>query len=134
MDQRYFTLAEANALVPELERRFTQIMQLRAMVRIAYGALERLGEPPSAETLASPEGTPQMISARARFRGLMETLTDDLAAIETLGVAIKDLEVGLCDFLGKHDGRDVWLCWRLGEKQVRFWHELDTGFAGRQPI
>jgi hypothetical protein len=49
------------------------------------------------------------------------------------GGAIKD-SIGLCDFLGEREGRDVWPCWQYGEKRVEFWHELDSGFAGRQPI
>ena len=49
-------------------------------------------------------------------------------------MSVKDLDIGLCDFLGERDGRDVWLCWQYGEKQVGFWHELDAGFAGRHPL
>lgn len=133
-DKRYFTVAEANALVPVLERRFTQVMQLRVMLRNAYEALDKLGEPPDEESLARTGGEPQLQSARARFRALMEALTEELHEIESTGVAIKDADVGLCDFLGLHKGREVWLCWRYGEKSIDFWHELDTGFAGRQPL
>jgi hypothetical protein len=51
-----------------------------------------------------------------------------------MGVAVKDLDIGLCDFLGRLDGRDVWLCWQLGEKRVAYWHDLNSGYAGRQPL
>ncbi len=133
-DKRYFTVAEANALVPQLERRFTQVMQLRVMLRSCYEQLEKLGEPPDEESLARTTGPAPLQSARARFRALMEALTEELHAIESVGVAIKDADSGLCDFLGLRQGREVWLCWRYGEKRIEYWHELDTGFSGRQSL
>jgi hypothetical protein len=132
--KRYFTVEEANALVPLLEARFGIVMQLRAQLRAAYRELEQLGEQPTAESLGSTDGDPALVRARGRYRALVEALGGELQAIDATGVTVKDLEIGLCDFLGEHDGRDVWLCWQYGEKQVGFWHDLEAGFAGRQPI
>jgi hypothetical protein len=133
-EKRYFTVAEANALLPALEARFGMVMQLRAQLRNAYAALEHAGEPPTPESLLKRDGPDELRKLRGRFRALLEALTEELAAVEELGVAVKDLDIGLCDFLGERDGRDVWLCWQYGEKQVAFWHELDAGFAGRRPL
>lgn len=133
-EKRYFTVAEANALVPALEIRFAKVMQLRGQLRTSYEALEKAGAPPTAESLERNEGPEELRKMRGRFRALLEALTEELAAVETLGVAVKDLDLGLCDFLGEREGRDVWLCWQYGEKQVSFWHELDAGFGGRQPL
>ena len=63
----------------------------------------------------------------AEIDGYIGELTD-------LGVEFKDYERGLVDFPGERDGRPVYLCWQLGEPEVRFWHELEAGFLGRQPI
>ncbi len=134
MDKRHFSVEEANALIPGLEIRFAKVIQLRAQLRVAYEELERLGEPPDTETRARSDGAPELRRARGRFRILMEALGEELEAIERTGVTVKDLEIGLCDFLGVREGREVWLCWQYGEKQIRFWHDLDAGFAGRQPI
>lgn len=137
---RYFTVEEANALIPTLETCFERILQLRGQLRGAYRELERLGEIPSGETLSRQDGEGDgdgdgaLRAARGRFRGLMEALNEDLQAINEVGVQVKDLDTGLCDFLGQRGGRDVFLCWRYGEKRVGFWHDLTTGFAGRQPI
>src|SRR5215475_1346994 len=117
-EKRYFTVAEANALVPALEVRFGKVMRLRAQLRAAYDALDAVGEPPTAESLERRDGPEEMRKLRGRFRALLEALTEELAAVEGLGVAVKDLDLGLCDFLGRHDGRDVWLCWQYGEKQI----------------
>lgn len=133
-DKRYFTVEEANSLIPALEIHFSKVMQLRAQLRVGYEQLEKLGAPPTAETLAIDAGPPELQRARGRFRGLMEALTEALAAIEETGVQVKDLDIGLCDFLGQREGREVWLCWQYGEKQIGFWHDLETGFAGRRPL
>jgi hypothetical protein len=63
--------------------------------------------------------------------GRLETLRDELAEV---GCDLKDWSNGLVDFPALHEGRKVWLCWKLGEDRIGFWHDLDTGFRGRQPI
>ena len=133
-DKRYFTVADANALVPALEVRFGKVMRLRAELRTAYDALEAVGEPPTAETLERRDGPAETLRLRGRFRALLEALTEELASVESLGVAVKDLDIGLCDFLGEREGRDVCLCWQYGEKSVGFWHEMNEGFGGRHPL
>ncbi|HEY7957473.1 MAG TPA: DUF2203 domain-containing protein [Polyangia bacterium] len=132
--RRYFTVDEANALIPELEVRFAKVLQLRAQLRVSFQELEKLGEPPSEETLTRSSGTPALIRARGIFRALMEAMAEELQTIEATGVTVKDIDIGLCDFLGEREGRDVWLCWQYGEKRVGFWHDLQSGFASRQPI
>lgn len=137
MSKRYFTVAEANQLVPELERTFGRVLRLRGQLRAVSEEMDRLGEPLTDESLSreDPDGAaPELLAARGRARALVETLGDELRGLEALGVQVKDLDVGLCDFVARREGRDVLLCWRLGEKQVAHWHELQAGFAGRKPI
>ena len=133
-DARYFTVEEANALVPQLELRFSTVLRMRTQLRAAHDELHRLGEPPTADTIVRSSGSDGLKRARGRFRALLEAMTEELQAVEAAGVTIKDLDTGLCDFLGRLDGRDVWLCWQYGEKRVAFYHEIDAGFAGRQPL
>jgi hypothetical protein len=54
--------------------------------------------------------------------------------ITAMGIEVKDLDQGLIDFRSERDGRVVYLCWKLGEEHIGWWHELDTGFGGRQPL
>ena len=131
---KYFTVDEANALVPALESAFQRILALRVQLRAAGAELGKLGEPTDAEGLAREGGTPEARAARGKARALLETLGEELHGLGELGVQVKDIDTGLCDFVARRDGRDVYLCWRMGEKQVEFWHELSAGFAGRQPI
>ena len=71
----------------------------------------------------------------------MSRLVDDFERLDALihkilgtGVQIKDINIGLLDFSAERDGREVYLCWKYGEDDIAFWHEIDAGYAGRQPI
>jgi hypothetical protein len=64
----------------------------------------------------------------------VETIAECVAALEAAGVQVKDMDEGLVDFPARHGGRDVLLCWKVGEAEVAHWHGLDEGFAGRKPL
>jgi hypothetical protein len=135
---RYYTLSEVNALVPEVARAFTSVMQIRSQLKPIYRRLEQAGLAPARSDFEVDAPGLQLSDEqrreRAAFKMLLETLNDEIAGIEALGGSIKDLDTGLVDWLGEHEGRDVWLCWRYGEREVAYWHELTTGFAGRRPV
>ncbi len=132
-DARRYTIAEVDALVPELARRFETVMGLRSQLKTLYIRLEDAGHPPG-QTL--PDGvTADVIRDRAVFDGMAEALRDEVNAIGETGCVIRDIEIGLVDWLGAaEDGHEVWLCWRYGESALGWFHELDTGFSGRKPI
>ena len=65
---------------------------------------------------------------------LRDALRAELDAITERGIEIKDPDQGLCDFWAVHEGREVYLCWKLGEARIDFFHDLHAGFAGRQPL
>jgi hypothetical protein len=133
---RYYTLNEVNELVPEVARAFTRLMQIRSQLKPIYRRLEQQGLAPTRSDFEvdAPNISDEQRRDRAAFKLLLETLNDEIAGIEAMGGSIKDLDTGLVDWLGEHEGRDVWLCWRYGESEVAFWHELTTGFAGRRPV
>lgn len=135
-DRRYYTVDEANALVPWLESCFARIMQLRLQLRALYGTLEDLGHRPDAQNVRREDGPEEVRVARAKFVGVMELLQDDLTAIHDRGIEVKDIDTGLCDFWSNTTvpGIDVYLCWRYGEKRIEFYHEPHAGFAGRKPL
>lgn len=125
MSVRYFTLAEANALLPKIEPLMAELLERRAKaVRL------------------SKQITDLLQKNHVDFGGAIPTiLVQEFAQIEALhseiksfGCIVKNLEAGLVDFLAQIDGRDVYLCWRLGENQVQYYHELHTGFRGRKAI
>lgn len=138
MSKRYFTVTEANELVPLLEQVFGRVLRLRGQLRIVAQELERQGEPLGEANLLLTTGAPALVSARGRARALLETLAEEVRGLEALGIEVKDLDTGLCDFVAQRQDaegtRDVYLCWKLGEKRVDFWHELTAGFAGRASL
>ena len=68
------------------------------------------------------------------MQGVIDQMAAAVARIDALGITLRDIERGLIDFPALVTGRQVWLCWQLGETDVAFWHELDTGFGSRRPL
>lgn len=136
MSRRYFTLTEVNDMIPRLESRLRRMLQLHVQIRDTYTRLAELGHPPREEDFSlEPEGaTPEVTQGLAELRALIDALNADLEALRAEGCVVKDIGSGLVDWYAKKDGRDVFLCWKLGEKSVDWWHELETGFAGRRPV
>jgi hypothetical protein len=83
---------------------------------------------------AVPGAAPEVVRDRTTFKALVEALKSELAEIESYGCVIKDLEIGLVDWFGKNGDRVVLLCWRFGEPEVAYFHDVEAGFAGRRPI
>jgi hypothetical protein len=81
------------------------------------------------------DGTDPAVAAvlRARVRATVDQMEAAVARLDAWGIVLRDIRTGLLDFPALADGRPVWLCWRLGEDEVAWWHEATTGFEGRQP-
>ena len=121
--KRRFSLEQANKTLPLVRRIVADIVQVHKDASAKQVQLEKLSTNSKQRTLLEQE----METAHERFTKLV----DELSAI---GCELKDFQIGLVDFVGRHQGRDVYLCWKLGEEKIQFWHELDAGAAGRQPI
>jgi hypothetical protein len=131
--KQHFTVRAVEALIPELERQMGRVMAAHAEAARLRAALE------AAQRDVALAGGVRLRPEwwRARRAGIdraTRELRAGLGEILGTGGVPKDLELGLVDFLGLVEGREVNLCWRYGEKQVRFWHGLDEGFGGRKPI
>lgn len=133
--KRYFTLAEANAQLPELNGLFSLVLQLRGQLKSLYQFLDDMGFPPTGEDDEDEDdASPDVVRSRALFYGMAQTLREQVETILDMGCVIKDIESGLVDWLAQHQGREIWLCWRYGEPAVGYWHELRGGFSGRRPV
>lgn len=133
---RIFTLAEANAQVPALMELFTRVFTLRSQLRALYQKLDARRFAPVGEEFepAIPGAPADVVRDRTLFKGMAEVLRADVNAILALGCVIKDIDVGLVDWYARSGREEVLLCWRFGEKEVAFFHGLETGFAGRRPV
>lgn len=123
--ERTFTVSEANHLIPQLHTRFTSIQQAKAIL------LQTKQEIQKASAQAQYGGGSSV--GHLYISGLQQ-VSANLQAIHELGVLVKDVDIGLCDFPHLRDGRVVYLCWKLGEDEVRWWHETTTGYKDRCPL
>jgi hypothetical protein len=121
--KRRFTLEQANRTLPLVRRIVTDIVQVHQNALIQQEKLEKR----QADSKARLDAEKQLQSLKDRFVSLRDELSN-------VGCELKDPQIGLIDFVGQHQGHDVYLCWKLGEQKISFWHELDAGFPGRQPI
>lgn len=121
--EKHFTREEANALLPELRDILGAVQELRDRL-----VVETQGALPVLRKRSRNGGGPE---ANA-FLAAIHTLNARLQRLVELGVQLKDVEKGLVDFPAWRDEREVFLCWHLGEDEVRFWHDLDSGYAGRE--
>jgi hypothetical protein len=98
------------------------------------------GEPSSSDGGASDPAEdpasrdPEVRILRLRMQGVIDQMQAGVARIDQLGVTLREIETGLIDFPALVAGRQVWLCWRLGEDDIEWWHELGDGFGGRQAL
>ncbi|MEM2786051.1 MAG: DUF2203 domain-containing protein [Candidatus Nitrosotenuis sp.] len=122
----YFTVTTANEALPKVIEKYNRLQKQRQEVQKIEAQLNaqmtisfNLGEYVAIKQ--------QLNAAVTKFYQLVEDL-------ESTGVVLKSLEEGLLDFPSKRFNEDVWLCWKEGEKEIKFWHEKDVGFMGRKPL
>jgi len=122
---QYFSVAEANAALLVIKPLMAEIMRIRQDI------LSRQPEIwPVVQKAAGNGGSPLASKMALEFG----RLDDYVHQILEMGVILKDLNIGLLDFPAWRDEHEVYLCWKFGEESVTFWHEVDDGFAGRQPL
>jgi hypothetical protein len=122
--ERHFTLEEANELLPQLTTLLTRLREAKDELTDAE-AHEALSE--AAPTNGGGEQGRQVGVAFLEVRQMLET-------VERAGIVLRDIDRGLVDFPALMDDREVYLCWELDEDEVAFWHDLEGGYGGREPL
>ena len=132
---KVFTLDEANHLLGHVGELIQQLQGLQQSIITTNRKLDE-----AVEQLATGNGYPiQEVKRRlheftTHQLQLVEAFQSALQQLESLGCFLKDLNMGLVDFYHLRDSQLVFLCWRLGEERIGFWHGVEEGFAGRQPL
>lgn len=132
MGIKVFSLDEANQLLPVIQEAVRRLQAAVAEIvrtQDALSVLEMLG----ASEPSSPEYR-EFTERQQELEERVQAFNDQLEDLQNQGCVIKDLNSGVVDFYGEKEGRLVFLCWRLGEPSIRYWHEIDTGMAGRRPV
>ena len=120
--RKLFTLDEANSSLPYVER---VVADIRETYRIAVDLQHRLEFP-------APGDDPNDV--QLEYDHVVRELNRYVDELNQVGVELKDYDMGLVDFPSLHEGREIYLCWKSGEKNILAWHEVEAGFAGRQKI
>ena len=120
--RRRFTLEQANSSLPLVRRIVSDVVRIHTEATQLQQQFDRA------------VGTPEQAAIQASLERAMHRLEDFVDELSEIGCELKDYQIGLIDFTGRHHGHDVCLCWKLGEERIGYWHEFDTGFAGRKPV
>jgi hypothetical protein len=133
MSDRTFTLDEAQSLLPVLESLLRTAIGSKKLMDEAEAEMQALGHRIFLNGGTHVDVIP--IARRKAERAKAEQRAKDaLAEIDSIGVQVKDLDIGLLDFPCLVDGQIILLCWKLGEKSITHWHGTSEGFAGRKPV
>ncbi len=127
----YFTREEAEALLPQITVVLRKIQERRKHMLQSEEELSILREQSLGNGHHLHERMIKLQRNLARHIQALQALVNDL---NDFGCELKDADSGLIDFLSMRNGREIYLCWLLGEERINYWHYLDTGFAGRQPL
>lgn len=138
-----YSLDAANALVPEVARVTARLREEREeLVGLRNDYRDREGvileaiiaEDDPDVAVPTDADDPELRRLRLRMRGLVDQMQADVAWLDERDIALRDIATGLLDFPAVAHGREIWLCWRLGEAEVSFAHDRDEGFEGRRPV
>jgi hypothetical protein len=127
--ETFYTVEEARALVPQLREILTAIQADKRELDEQADALRQLAPAMNGNGHAT-----EVSRQEGRMKGLIDSIRQKVAEVTALGIEIKDLDRGLVDFPSLRDGRVVYLCWLVSEPTVSYWHDVDAGFRGRQPL
>jgi hypothetical protein len=126
--RRTYTIEEANERIGEVRAVLLQLAVEQRRLDAAHAEMHRRLE---------GNGNPDASAAASRHEAEVVSIGDGIRALighlDELGIQLRDAEMGLVDFPGERDGEPVWLCWRLSDPAVAFWHRTDEGYARRRP-
>lgn len=121
-----YTPQTANKALPEVRRMFADIVAKKNRVMVVQQDLQAIVE--------SGGDFERFIKKKQELNSAVTALYKAIETLEATGVAIKSVDEGLLDFPSKRFDEEVWLCWKAGEDEVKFWHGKDEGFMGRKPL
>lgn len=124
-EERIFTLEEANSLLPRLRIILQDIAAEWGQVRALHPEIQKARDAASMDGY-SPYGV-TYVETVSHLMALIQQIRD-------MGVILKDVDKGLVDFPYVRQGKIVYLCWHLGEDAIGYWHDIEAGFAGREPL
>ena len=122
----YFSISDANKILPSVIKKFNYSKMLKnEMIKM---------EKQMSLDLTSKTSMKDYVILKQKLNTKVTDFYQSIEDLESIGVVLKGLEQGLLDFPAKRFDEEIWLCWKEGETEIKFWHEKDSGFMGRKPI
>ncbi len=122
----FFTTNEANEALPGVIKKFEYALAKKNEVTKLEQQLQM--------SLSATDSFEEYVTLKQKLNSAITKFYESVEILENTGVVVKSIEQGLLDFPSKRFNEEVWLCWKYGETEIRFWHEKDSGFMGRKPI
>ena len=122
----FFTTNEANAALPDVIKKFEHALAQKNEVTKLEQQLQM--------SLSTTNSFEEYVPLKQKLNSTITKFYESVEILENTGVMVKSIEQGLLDFPSKRFDDEVWLCWKYGETEIKFWHEKDSGFMGRKPI
>ena len=128
MAKKYFTIESAQKQIPRIKKSLSKLQNLKKAIEAILSVKIDPNE------IGFDEFHETNTKLNKEYHKLSYEFYKELEQLEKIGCLLKDLERGLVDFYCKFEGKDIFLCWKLGEDKIKAWHEIDAGFGGRQPV
>ena len=122
----YFSVNQANKILPTVIKKFNYAKKMKVEVMKMEQQLT--------SGLTPTDSLEEYTAIKKKLNSLVTKFYQSIEDLESLGVVLKGLEQGLLDFPSKRFDEEIWLCWKEGETEIKFWHEKNSGFMGRKPI
>ncbi len=122
----FFTTNEANDALPDVIKKFEYALAKKNDITKLEQQLQL--------SLSTTDSFEEYVTLKQKLNSVITKFYESVEILENTGVVVKSIEQGLLDFPSKRFNEEVWLCWKYGETEIRFWHDKDSGFMGRKPI
>ena len=122
----FFTANEANKVLPDVIKKFEYSLAKKNDISKIEKQLQM--------SLATTNSFEEYVTLKQKLNSAITKFYESVEILENTGVVVKSIEQGLLDFPSKRFDEEVWLCWKYGETEIKFWHEKDSGFMGRKPV
>ena len=122
----YFTTKTANEVLPEVIKKYNYVLACKSEIMQAEKQIQM--------SISTSNNFKEYVELKQNLNSKITKFYQSIEDLEATGVVVKSIDEGLLDFPSKRFDDEVWLCWKSGETEIKFWHEKDSGFSGRKPI
>ena len=122
----FFTTNEANEALPDVIKKYEYALAKQNEVKKLEQQLQM--------SISTTNSFEEYVTLKQQLNSAVTKFYESVEILESTGVVVKSIDQGLLDFPSKRFDEEVWLCWKYGETEIKFWHEKDSGFMGRKPI